>query len=53
MMLMESVTVLDGINGYHLIPPAVDVFQPKQQTMAHLMEVLLMRCGSICIVTAL
>lgn len=46
MMLMESVTVLDGVNGNHLIPPAVDVFQPEQQTMTHLMEVLLVRYGA-------
>lgn len=46
MMLVESVTVLDGVNGNHLIPPAVNVFQPEQQPMAHLVEVLLVRCGS-------
>lgn len=46
MMLVESVTVLDGVNGNHLVPPAVDVFQPEQQTVAHLMEVLLVRCGA-------
>lgn len=46
MMVMESVTVLDGVNGDHLVPPAVDVFQPEQQTMAHLMEILLIRCES-------
>lgn len=37
---MESVTVLDGINRNHLIPPAVDVFQPEQQAVAHLVEIL-------------
>lgn len=46
MMLVESVTVLDGVNGNHLVPPAVDVFQPEQQTVAHLMEVLLVRRGA-------
>lgn len=46
MMLVESVTVLDGVNGNHLVPPAVDVFQPEQQTVAHLVEVLLVRCGA-------
>lgn len=46
MMLLESVTVLDGVDGNHLVPPAVDVLQPEQQTVAHLMEVLLTRCGS-------
>lgn len=47
MMLMESVAVLDGVNGNHLISPAVDVFQPEQQTMAHLMEVLLITHESV------
>lgn len=47
MMLMECITVLDGVNGNHLIPPAVDVFQPEQQTVTHLMEVLLIRCGCL------
>lgn len=42
-MLMESITVLDGINGNHLIPPAIDVFQPEQQTVTHLMKFLLIR----------
>ena len=41
MMLVERVTVLDGVNGDHLIPPAVDVFQPEQQTVTQLVEVLL------------
>lgn len=40
MMLMESVTVLDGVNGNHLIPPAIDVFQPEQKAVAHLVEIL-------------
>lgn len=39
-MLVEGVAVLDRIDGNHLIPPAVDVLQPEQQTVAHLMEVL-------------
>lgn len=39
-MLVQGVAVLDGINGNHLVPPAVDVLQPEQQTVAHLMEVL-------------
>lgn len=39
-MLMESIAVLDGVNGNHLIPPAVDVFQPEQQAVAHLVEIL-------------
>lgn len=39
-MLVESVTVLDGVDGNHLIPPAVDVFQPEQQAVAHLVEIL-------------
>lgn len=46
MMLVESVAVLDGVDGNHLVPPAIDVFQPEQQTVAHLMEVLLVRCGA-------
>lgn len=45
MMLMECITVLDGVNRNHLIPPAVNVFQPEQQTVTHLMEVLLIRWG--------
>lgn len=40
MMLMKCVAVQDGINGNHLISPPVNVFQPKQQTMAHLMKFL-------------
>lgn len=47
MMLMEGVTVLDRIDGNHLIPPAVDVLQPEQQTVAHLMEVLVSTRGSV------
>lgn len=39
-MLMESVAVLDRVNGNHLVAPAVDVFQPEQQTVAHLVEIL-------------
>lgn len=47
MMLMESVTVLDGVNGNNLIPPTVDVFQPEQQTMTHLMKILLITQRSV------
>lgn len=39
-MLVESVAVLDRVNGNHLVPPAVDVFQPEQQPVAHLVEIL-------------
>lgn len=39
-MLVESVAVLDRVNGNHLVAPAVDVFQPEQQTVAHLVEIL-------------
>lgn len=39
-MLMEGVTVLDRVNRNHLIASAVDVFQPEQQTVAHLVEIL-------------
>lgn len=39
-MLVQGVAVLDGVDGNHLVPPAVDVLQPEQQTVAHLMEVL-------------
>lgn len=39
-MLVQGVAVLDWINGNHLVPPAVNVLQPEQQTVAHLMEVL-------------
>jgi len=42
-MLVESVTVLDGVDGNHLVPPAVDVFQPQQQAVTHLVEVLRIR----------
>jgi len=43
MMLMECVTVLDRVDGNHLVPPAINIFQPKQQAMAHLMKILLYR----------
>lgn len=47
MVLMEGVAVLDGVNGNHLIPPAVDVLQPEQQTVAHLVEVLVSTRGNV------
>lgn len=40
---MESVAVLDGVNRNHLVPPAVDVFQPEQQAVARLVEILSIR----------
>lgn len=43
MVLVESVAVLDGVNRNHLVPPAVDVFQPEQQAVARLVEILLIR----------
>lgn len=42
-MLMECIAVLNRVDGNHLIPPAVDVFQPEQQTVTRLVEVLLIR----------
>lgn len=40
MMFVKSITVLDRINRDDLIPSAIDVFQPEEQTVARLMKVL-------------
>lgn len=39
-VLMERVTVGAVVDGDNLVPPAVDVLQPQQQAVAHLMEIL-------------
>lgn len=40
MALLQTVGVLVGVDGKRLVPPAVDVLQPQQEAVTHLMEVL-------------
>lgn len=43
MMLVESNGVLDRVDGNHLVPSTVNIFQPEQQTVTHFMKLLLKR----------
>ena len=39
-VLGQRLTVLEGVDGDHLVAPAVDVLQPQQEAVAGLVEVL-------------
>ena len=39
-MLGQRLAVLEGVDGDHLVAPAVDVLQPQQEAVARLVEVL-------------
>lgn len=39
-MFVKGITVLDWVNWDNLIPSAINIFQPEEQTVTHFMKVL-------------